>query len=93
MPHACKCEQELLYLQVFGSGGRLSPPGKTDSVLKYFTNCTARAHPVNAHVKSIVQTQYTLGSGENPHAFRFQDDRHAVASDFSQVCVRHCREQ
>jgi hypothetical protein len=68
---------------VFGSNGHKNKPdgSQTDS----FTRRSLKTHPVNGHIKSIVQTRYVKKPGPDPHQFKYKYLKYCVNENLERL--------
>ncbi|KAL4442455.1 hypothetical protein ABPG77_005039 [Micractinium sp. CCAP 211/92] len=69
--------------RLFGSSGHVERP--VGGVLQSFTACTPAGYPENAHIKSIVRPQRTLGAAWSPHHFEYAAGYYAVNTNGTRV--------
>jgi hypothetical protein len=68
---------------VFGSSGHKDKPKGTQK--NNFTKRSLKTHPVNEHIKSIVQTRYVKGPGHDPHHFMYKKKKYCVNENFERL--------
>jgi len=65
----------VLNWQVFGSSGMKK---KAVNILEYFIHKMPESDPMNQHIKTIVNTEYTVGPGMDPHTFIYKKPYYSV---------------
>ena len=68
---------------VFGSNGHIDKPN--GSQIDSFTKRSLKTHPVNGHIKSIVQTRHVKKPGPDPHQFKYNFTKYFVNENFERL--------
>lgn len=64
---------------LFGSSGYLTPPNGL--VIENYIQSTGKEWEDNLHTKAIVQPQYTVRAGSNPHYFTYKAGYHSIGEN------------
>lgn len=67
---------------IYGSNGNIK---RQPNILEHYTKRMSKKHFESTHTKAIVQNQYVVSTGSNPHTFIYKLGYYSVSEDFKRV--------